>query len=230
MTDQAFWLERWQSGEIGFHQSDPQDLLEQHWPSLGLDKGSSVFVPLCGKSIDMVWLAGQGHQVIGCELSPIAIADFFRSLNLRPRSTPGGDHGLICHQAGPYTLYEGNFFALTPGHVANVAAVYDRASLVAFPQTEQVRYIDHLALLGAASRAQVFLICLAFDQSQMAGPPFSIDSKRLTELTDGHFACRTIEIRDGLEQSDNLRKRGLTALEEAVYLLTPASSDTSEIG
>lgn len=229
MTDQAFWLERWQSGEIGFHQSGPQDLLEQHWPSLGLDQGSTVFVPLCGKSVDMVWLAGQGHQVIGCELSPIAIADFFRSLNLRPRSTPD-DHGLICHQAGPYTLYEGDFFALTPAHLTNMAAVYDRASLVAFPPTEQVRYIDHLALLGADSRAQVLLICLAFDHSQMAGPPFSINSKRLTELTDASFTYTTIEIRDGLEQSDNLRKRGLTALEEAVYLLTPTSTDPSEIG
>ena len=75
--DPAFWHSRWQEGRIGFHQDRPTPLLVEHWTSLGLAQGSRVFVPLCGKSLDMAWLASQGHRVLGVELSAMAVRAFY---------------------------------------------------------------------------------------------------------------------------------------------------------
>ena len=97
--DAAFWLQRWQEGQIGFHRSDVMPLLEKHWPSLQLPAGSRVLVPLCGKSLDMHWLAAQGHRVLGVELSPLAVTQFFEEAGLTPVRTtsPYGEH----FRAGP---------------------------------------------------------------------------------------------------------------------------------
>ena len=54
---------------------------QKHCPFMSEGKerdGLSVFVPLCGKTLDMVWLCQQGHTVVGCELSEIAALDFFK--------------------------------------------------------------------------------------------------------------------------------------------------------
>ena len=82
-----FWHERWQKKETGFHQPAVNDLLQLYWPRLGLEAGSEVFVPLCGRSLDMVWLADQGHRVIGAELSQIAIDEFFAERGLTPATS-----------------------------------------------------------------------------------------------------------------------------------------------
>src|SRR5690606_3494808 len=79
-----FWHQRWSDQQIGFHQSTPTPLLLEHWPALGLPAGAQVFVPLAGKSLDMAWLAAQGHRVLGVELSPLAVAQFFAEHGLQP--------------------------------------------------------------------------------------------------------------------------------------------------
>ena len=72
-----FWHQRWSENQIGFHQSAPTPLLLKHWPTLGIAPGAQVFVPLAGKSLDMAWLASQGHRVLGVELSQLAVEQFF---------------------------------------------------------------------------------------------------------------------------------------------------------
>ena len=75
--DPDFWQDRWRTRQVGFHQPAPHPFLERWWPSLGLPSGTRVYVPLCGKSLDMVWLAVRGYHVVGSELSEIAVAEFF---------------------------------------------------------------------------------------------------------------------------------------------------------
>ncbi len=106
----GFWHERWSSQRIGFHRDAPLPLLLSHWPALELPAGSRVFVPLSGKSLDMVWLAGQGHRVLGVELSQLAVDQFFAERGLEParRASAAGIH----HVAGPYELIVGDAFGL----------------------------------------------------------------------------------------------------------------------
>jgi thiopurine S-methyltransferase len=209
-----FWNERWQMGDIGFHQADVHDLLGTHWPSLGLAQDSAVFVPLCGKSLDMVWLAAWGHKVIGVELSELAVDAFFAERELVPATEKV--HGFTVKRSGPYEIWCGDIFDLPREAIATAAAVYDRASLVAFPPAMQPRYARKLAEL---TPAPILLVSLAFDQAEMAGPPFSTGLQPIAYLFAADYQIKLLESRDGLERSQNLRKRGLTRLVESVYLL-----------
>ena len=104
-----FWHQRWHDNQIGFHQSAPTPLLLEHWPALGVPAGAKVFVPLAGKSLDMAWLASQGYAVLGVELSPLAIAQFFAEHGLQPdirdsrygRHYAAGGIELVVDQAAP---------------------------------------------------------------------------------------------------------------------------------
>ena len=51
--------------------------------ALGLAKGAAVLVPLCGKSLDLVWLAEQGHAVIGVELAEAFVKEQQRAAMLK---------------------------------------------------------------------------------------------------------------------------------------------------
>ncbi|MEA2773553.1 MAG: thiopurine S-methyltransferase, partial [Acetobacteraceae bacterium] len=85
-----FWRDRWFRGQIGFHQPAVERYLEEHWADLDTVKGSCVFVPLCGKSLDLLWLRDIGHGVIGVELSDIAVQAFCmeNGIPARRRLTP----------------------------------------------------------------------------------------------------------------------------------------------
>ncbi|WP_244534618.1 thiopurine S-methyltransferase [Hyphomicrobium sp. CS1GBMeth3] len=211
-----FWIERWQRGEIGFHQPEGNDLLVKHWPSLGLAPGSTVLVPLCGKSFDMVWLAAQGYRVIGVELSPLAVDDFFREQGIEADTHTEGR--FVVRSAGPISIWCGDVFDLTADLLSEVAAVYDRAALVAFPRSLQGRYAAKL-VEALSERVQILLISLAYPVGQIPGPPFSTPLMNVAEMFGDVYDIDVLENRDGLAQSPNLKARGVTSLEETAYVL-----------
>jgi len=55
-----YWENKWKTNDIKFHLPEANALLVEYFTSLPKGK---VFVPLCGKSIDMKWLLLQGHEV-----------------------------------------------------------------------------------------------------------------------------------------------------------------------
>lgn len=214
--DAQFWLERWHKNEIGFHAPDVQAALKAHWPKLDVAKGARVLVPLCGKSLDMVWLAGQGHEVVGAELSEVALKGFIAEQMLTYVTTEDVD-GFKVFDSGPYELWRGDFFALDAREV-RAAAAYDRAALVAMPPEMQTRYAAKMAELLPAG-AKVLLIGLDYDPKEMQGPPFNIPQPRVHGLFGQYFDITALEARDGLTKSEHLKSRGVTWLEEASYLL-----------
>lgn len=136
--DARFWLECWERQEIGFHQRNINAQLRRFWPELGLTRGDAVFVPLCGKSSDMIWLHARGHPVLGVELSPVAVAAFFAENGLAPRRARQGK--LDVADSGGIRILRGDFFDLTAADLAGIAAVYDRAALIAMPSAMRERY------------------------------------------------------------------------------------------
>lgn len=215
MMDPKFWLERWQKDEIGFHSPDVQPALVKHWAALDVPKGTRVFVPLCGKSLDMVWLEQQGFCVVGSELSAVAVRDFFAERSLTPKVREEG--GFEVSTAGACELWCGDFFALKPKSV-NATVAYDRAALVAMPPAMQPRYASQMADLLPRG-AKVLLVGLDYNPDEMQGPPFNISQARVRELVQAHFDVAVLDVRDGLTKSEHLKKRGITRLEEASYLL-----------
>ncbi len=173
-----FWIERWQSGRIGFHQGAPNPLLVAHAAALGAGP-RRVLVPLCGKTEDMVWLAAQGHTVVGVELAIQAVEDFFRAHGLEPRVTPQGC--AWSYTVGPFTLLAGDFFGVTRDDVGPVDALYDRAALIALPPSMRLRYAAQVrALLPDGPRGVV--ITLESPEGPMEGPPFSVSEAELRAL------------------------------------------------
>ncbi|MBA3930957.1 MAG: thiopurine S-methyltransferase [Xanthomonas sp.] len=214
--DADFWLQRWQEGQIGFHRHDVMPLLQKHWPSLQLPEGSRVLVPLCGKSLDMHWLAAQGHRVLGVELSPLAVTQFFEEAGLEPVRTTShyGEH----FSAGPVEIILGDAFGLDPALLADVAGVYDRAALIALPPDLRLRYRDTVyAALPAG--CQGLLITLEYPQEEKAGPPFSVAQAEVEALFAAPWRHTLLERRDILDQEPRFREEGLSALETAVYRL-----------
>lgn len=215
--DRDFWLQRWQANEIGFHAPAVQPALIKHWHRLGLPAGARVLVPLCGKSLDMPWLAERHCGVVGVELSELALTDFLAAHQRADAHVRhAGDFKIFV--SPPYELYCGDFFALDAA-TANVTAAYDRAALVAMPPDMQPRYADKLAELIPPS-GKVLLIGLDYNQAEISGPPFAVSTPRLHELLGHAFEIEVLGTQDGLAKAEHLQKRGLTRLEEATYLLT----------
>lgn len=214
--DADFWLERWREQRIGFHRETPLPLLLKHWDALALPAGSRVFVPLCGKSLDMVWLAGRGHRVLGVELSRLAIEQFFaeRGLVATTRTSALGMH----HAAGPWELIEGDAFALPAAALADCAAVYDRAAMIALPPPLRATYAQTTwRRLPPACRG--LLVTLEYPQEQKQGPPFSVEAGEVHARLHADWDLDLLERRDLLPDEPGFRAEGVTALHTAVYRL-----------
>lgn len=214
--DPSFWHERWERAEIGFHQQDINVHLQQFWSKLELQAGQRVFVPLCGKSLDLLWLAGEGHPVTGIEISPVAIAAFFAESGLQPQRRREGPFEVW--EVDELRILQGDFFELEPHHLADCAGVYDRASLIALPPPMRARYARHLdAILPLGMR--ILLVTLEYDQSVLAGPPFSVGEAEVQALYGSTHEVELLYIRDALSEESRWRDRGLTWLQEKVYRL-----------
>lgn len=214
--DQTFWHARWEANEIGFHQAEINPHLQAYWPALQAAADGCVFVPLCGKSRDMLWLAGEGQRVLGVEISPIAVQSFFSENRLLPVSmlmVP-----FTVHRSDEITLLQGDFFALTSDHLADVTAVYDRASLIALPPALRARYARHMAGLLRPG-VPVLLVTLDYPQTQMEGPPFAVAAGEVERLFGADFDISALEGQDILAENPRFQARGLTRLREEVYRL-----------
>lgn len=219
----TFWLERWQRNETGFHLDHVNPWLRKQLPALELRPGQNVLVPLCGKSLDLRFLADAGFAVTGAELSPLAVAEFFRLQQLPTTTEPVADSSLVCHQAQMPTgntlrIFSGDFFALTPEMTGPVHAVWDRAALVALPPPLRQDYAAHLGRLLTVG-ARVLLVSFDYPQEEMAGPPFCVSQAEIRALFGAQFDIAALGREDILEREPRFRARGLTRLTETCWLL-----------
>ncbi|ADC62481.1 thiopurine S-methyltransferase [Allochromatium vinosum] len=216
--DTQFWLDRWDRRETGWHLGEINSHLQEHWPKLGLAHETRVFVPLCGKTLDLVWLVSRGHRVVGVELSRLGIEAFLAEHRLEPRITEQG--AVRRYQVDELVLFQGDFFDLRPEHLDDVGAVFDRASLIALPPPMRVRYAEHLRAI-LPRPVDRLLITLDYDQAQMSGPPFSVQPPEIERLFGVDHHIEPLAEIDALAESPNFRQRGLTALVERVHWLRP---------
>lgn len=211
-----FWLQRWREGRTGFHQDSVTPLLREHWGSLALPAGCRVFVPLAGKSLDLAWLAAQGHRVLGVELSPLAVEQFFAGHALVPQVSESryGMH----YRAGGIELICGDAFGLDAEALAGCEAVYDRAALIALPPPMRARYVDELyGRLPTPCRG--LLITLEYPQAEKDGPPFSVPESEVRERFGRDWMVTMLARHDILAAQPGFVAEGVTALETVVFRL-----------
>ncbi|MFK7997537.1 MAG: thiopurine S-methyltransferase [Granulosicoccus sp.] len=223
--DAQYWHQKWAEEKIGFHQDVINKRLISYWSQLSpstqaADKRNCVFVPLCGKSLDMLWLHEQGHHVLGVELSEKAAQAFFNDNHLDVEPRTDGQFTIysgVGHADG-ITIMVGDFFALTPEQCKFCVAFYDRAAMIAMAPDMRKRYAHQLAALMPVD-SMGLLLTISYDQKLMQGPPFSVTDENVQELLDNTFNINELARYTGPERLGNLKERGLETLDERVYLL-----------
>lgn len=214
--DAEFWLGRWQQGQIGWHQSQAHGMLEKFWPSLDIARDARVFVPLCGKSLDMRWLRERGHAVVGIDLSPLAAQSYFAEIGVRPEIDRVG--ALQRWRGAGYEFWVGDFFALRSADLGTVDAFYDRAAMIALPPPERDRYRRHLAgLVPAGSRG--LLITLEYDETLVQGPPFCVVSGELTNGLHRDFDIVELDRTTSTPDNPRFRDASVTTWTEVAHRL-----------
>lgn len=207
--DTSFWHQRWEKNEIGFHESAPNPLLVKYFSGLSLAKGSRVFLPLCGKTLDIPWLLSNGYRVAGAELSKIAIEQLFSQLGVKPEISAGE---LDRYSAENIDIFVGDIFHLSGAMLGPIDAIYDRAALVALPEAMRNRYTRHLMTI--TNKAPQLLISYEYDQRLAAGPPFSVSQEEVNKLYGDSYdltLITSVNVAGGL--------KGKTAAKENVWLL-----------
>ena len=211
-----FWHQRWRDGRLGFHQQNINSRLKKLWRVFAPRIGETVLVPLCGKSLDMLWLGECGHRVLGVEISEIACRDFYRENHLAV--TRQSDAHWIKFHGECIDVWCGDFFNLRAAELRDVRLVYDRAALIALPTSMRARYAEHLSKVLAPD-AQLLLIAMEYDENKMKGPPFCVTEDEVREIFNRWFAIDIIAQSSGPDIVGNLAERGLDTLDEKVYRL-----------
>ena len=221
----SFWHKCWEKNSLGFHQEQVHPFLSQYLAPMLSATDRHVFVPLCGKSLDMFWLA-EHMKVSGSELSDIACRDFFADATIDYQKREA-DNQFQQYSFDNITLWQGDFFKLTSEHLtseqnAPINWIYDRAALIALPIEMQQAYIDHLvSFIGQGTK--LFLISVEFPSEEMSGPPFPIteqDISRLFLSADKHCQIECIASRELKDKRFGQRNFDVSHLVERLYIIT----------
>ena len=222
--DLAFWLERWEKDEIGFHQQVINPYLVYFYgdkgPAVEQRDKLKVFVPLCGKSKDMLWLSQNNYKVFGVECSERAVRGFFEENALNYRHAKKDQHSLYLtsDQTAEIEVFQGDFFALQQEDLDDVTDIFDRASLIALPVEMRERYTEKMTELQKPGTRSL-LVTLSYDQSKMDGPPFSVSEENIHDLYSENFSIEKLCFKEMIDDEPKFKSRGLPSLLETVYKL-----------
>ena len=223
-----FWIERWANNQTGFHQQKVNPYLKYFYgekgPAAEQRQNLKVFVPLCGKSKDMLWLSQNAYKVFAVECSDRAVKDFFEENALNYKRAEKDQHAFYQSSdlASVIEVFQGDFFKLQQDDLADITDIFDRASLVALPVEMRQQYAEKMAEIQKAG-TRTLLVTLTFDSAEMTGPPFSVTEDEVKALYSENFSVQKLLTKDVLDEESGLKKRGLTALTETVYKLVRLS-------
>ena len=217
----SYWESRWRNNRTGFHVNGVfptiVDVWDDHFSDVDL---STVLVPLCGKSHDMLWLKHkEAQKIIGIEAIAQACEEFFEEQD---------EENVISVEKKPFTLYEkgifqlwqGDFFKMRKKLIPNPTFVFDRAALVALPPDMRIKYVQKIDELTAGSDSCVkFLHTFEYNQSKMSGPPFAVSEDEVFQLYDKNWHIHQILNRPIIDRLEKYKHRGLKEMAEVVYRL-----------
>ena len=211
-----FWHSKWEKNEIGFHLKSVHPLLKKFLPQVSVKPNAKVFVPLCGKTLDIGYLLQQGFDVVANELNNLAVEQLFTDLGLTPEISKW--QGGQCYRHVNLTIWTGDYFSLSQEQLGKVDWVYDRAALIALPESMREQYA--LQMQNITCNAPQLLIALDYDQSVMAGPPFSVAEQEITRHYQDNYKIELLSRKDIIEHEAKFASRGLSSMFESVYALT----------
>lgn len=217
MKQTVDWHSHWTRKTPGFHEGRVNTYLEQFFPLFKLEPGDSIFMPLCGKAVDILWLSQQGYHVIGVELSEIAVQSFFAESGID--FVRGKQEKLVIYEAPNITLYQGDFMDIQAQQLIDCKLVYDRASIVAIESFNRVVYKRKMLDIIPAG-IPMLLVTLEYDQGIMQGPPFSVPVSEITQLYQPEYQLELLQSSEQIEERPKWRETGLKSLLESALRLS----------
>lgn len=210
------WAQYWNENRLGFHEGQVNQYLQRYLHQFGCNSGDRIFMPLCGKAVDILWLSNQGFHVVGVEISEIAVEAFFAESGLE-YMLQRESHFKV-YQAPNITLYCGDFMNMEPRHCADCVLVYDRASIVAIEPFNRNSYVEQLLRI-IDDDIPMLTIVLDYDQSKLQGPPFSLSVAELEDLFESSYRVIELEVSEQIDERQRWRESGLTSLREIALKL-----------
>ncbi|XP_077447281.1 putative thiopurine S-methyltransferase [Stigmatopora argus] len=219
------WERRWHENRIGFHKPQVHKMLEGNIEKVLAGRtGVRFFFPLCGKAVDMKWLADMGHSVVGAEISEKAIQQFFSengliySEELVP-SIPGAK--LFKNSEKNISLYNCDLYSLSSSIIGQFGAIWDRGSLVAINPRDREKYASLIVSL-MANDCKYLLSTLVYNPELYEGPPFAVPDEQIYSLFGEK--CNVEQLLSENVIEDRHRAWGLDSLIEQLYLIQPKLS------
>ena len=231
-TTPEYWLKRWEDNQIGWHKDTVNRFLIKYADELTQGRSSlRVFVPLCGKSLDLLWLADQGHNVVGVELAKQAVEDFFQENKLTFKlekvkivaaTDPIDVYKCVEKQI---TIFCCDLFALTVDAVGGeFDAIWDRGSLVVMQPAVGnggKKYTKHMRSLLAAD-GRYMLESHHYELDRGNKPPASISEELRKEIYGEDFIMKELEVESFAEDPN---RQGLNSAYNMHYhLFTPKAN------
>ncbi len=229
--EHKFWHNKWDINQIGFHLDYIHPLLKRNLElfqvsgvlkdvsATSLNMSQKIFVPLCGKTLDIGYLLAQGYSVVAVELSEVAVQAVFQQLKLPADdqvSTSDWQGGKL-YQAKNLQIYVGDFFALSQADLGDIALVYDRGALIALPEAMRSDYAKHLAKI--TQYAPQLLITLDYDQAVASGPPFAVSTEKVEALYGDGYPIQLLEEADIIDEEPRFKAKGITSFYQRAYKL-----------
>lgn len=215
----SYWQSKWRKGNIGFHMKEGYPGLEQHWNALQAESPTPL-VPLCGKSKDLLFLAGKCRRVIGVEISEIAVQEFLKENNLKADKTSFADFSI--YQTGNIEIWQGDFFKLPRHKLPPLDLIYDKAALIALPPDMRKKYAAKILKL-VSPQTRILLHLFEYRRDEMSGPPFSVPMGEVEDHFGKRFTIRILERNElDLNNYKKFQNRGLNSyFIEILSLLLP---------
>lgn len=215
----SYWHSRWENDKTGWHMDYVYPPLKRIWPQLSIESEAHVLVPLCGKNLDIHWLIDQGCTVTGVDISQKALEHIMK--NHSESFTEDSSHGFTIYRSKSLALWQGDFIKLPTDKVPPADLIYDTKAIIALPAEMRSDYAKKLLSL-THSKTQILIQTLQYEQSEMNGPPFSVDEQELKHLLGNRFTLKCIHEQSKLEELQRFQQRGLSSyLKEKIYHLTP---------
>ena len=215
----SYWLSRWKKGHTGFHMNEGYPELRTHWPMLPIPSNPIVLIPLAGKSLDIQWISERAQKVICNEISSIAIEQFFNQQEMD--FTKSTFSSFQIYQSNNIEFWCGDFMKLPEHKMGELDLIYDKASIVALPDKTRQTYANKISALSCG-KTKVLMHLLSYNQSEMNGPPFSVDPNEINRLFSEKFDIQILQ-KNSLEihKYEKFLNRGLKSdLIEYLLLLS----------
>lgn len=204
--DKTYWEGVWRNDDLGFHQPQVNRHLQRFWQRLELIPNGRVFVPLCGKSLDMDWLLSEGHEVIGADIAEKAQQQFLVTHQEPIRYNK--EEKLKLAWQGRLLFIAGDILHMEPEMLRSVDAVYDRAALIALPRAVRQNYA--LFLAHCLKPGAKMLLITRQAPNELLLPPFNVSAAEVDELYGANFRIEHLlreERQDGVTEEVFLLKR-----------------------